>query len=191
MTTRVKQPSGRAEITEALLAAADRMFMEQSPADVSLRAIAREAGVNHGTVHRYFGTRDDLIEQLLVRLAARWTAKAQSAPDFASAIDLVLGDDSAAEASPGSWLRLLAWSMLTDSFETDASAHKRYATLDLLPGMLDEDDDREAAFTTAAALSMAFGWRFFHPYLRAALHLEDVDYADLQEAIRRNARRLV
>jgi AcrR family transcriptional regulator len=190
MTTSVKRPSGRAETVEALLDAADRMFAESGPADVSLRAIAREAGVNHGLVHRYFGTRDDLVERLLERTAAEWTEEALSAGDFSSAMDLILGAAEDAEASAGSWLRLLACSLLADAPGRRGEAERRYATLDLLPGMLPDHGQDEAAATTAATLALIFGWRFFHPYIRSALHLDDTSFAKLHDAIREAVREL-
>lgn len=168
---------------EALLDAADRLFTTSGPADVSLRAIAREADVNHGMVHRHFGTRDDLVDSLLERMATNWTAQTQATGDFTSAVDSILGPPDDAEASAGTWIRLLAWSLLTDAPGRSAESQRRYATLDLLPGMLDEHSSDDAATTTAAALALVFGWRFFHPYIRAALHLDDVAFAELHEAI--------
>jgi AcrR family transcriptional regulator len=183
MTTDVKRPSGRDEVVEALLDAADRLFTSSGPADVSLRAIAREADVNHGMVHRHFGTRDDLVDQLLERMATKWTERTQAEGDFTSAIDSILGPADDAEASAGSWIRLLAWSLLTESGSRPGESQRRYATLDMLPEMLDDDDVEGRAAVTAAALSLVFGWRFFHPYIRAALHLEDGDFADLHQTM--------
>jgi AcrR family transcriptional regulator len=190
MTAHVNRPSGRDEVVEALLDAAHRLFSLASPADVSLRGIAREANVNHGMVHRHFGTRDDLVDRLLERTAADWTAEAQSAGDFSAAIDLILGSSDDAEASAGAWLRLLAWSLLTDAPGRSGEAQRRYATLNLLPAMLPDRDADDAAFATAAVLSLVFGWRFFHPYIRAALHLDDTSFAALHDAMRQNLRKL-
>ena len=178
-----RRPSGRDEVVAALLDAADRLFSGSGPADVSLRAIAREADVNHGMVHRHFGTRDDLVDRLLERMAHRWTARTQATGDFAGALDSILDDPDQAEASAGSWIRLLAWSLLTDAPGRSGEAQRRYATLDVLPGMLEDRDPHDAAITTAAALALVFGWRFFHPYIRAALHLEAVDFDELHEAM--------
>jgi AcrR family transcriptional regulator len=183
MTTVVKRPTGRDEVVEALLDAAKRLFATSGPADVSLRAIAREADVNHGLVHRHFGTRDDLVDRLLERMAADWTARTQSTDDFTSALDSILAPPDEAEASAGSWIRLLAWSLLIDAPDRSGEAQRRYATLDLLPAMLDDRDPEDAAITTATALALVFGWRFFHPFIRAALHLEDTDFARLHRAM--------
>ena len=113
-----------------------------------------------------------------------------SAGDFLNAMELILGSGKDAEASAGSWLRLLAWSLLTDVPGRRGEAEQRYATLDLLPGMLPEHEPDDAVCTTAVALALVFGWRFFHPYIRAALHLEDEDFAKLHEAIRETVRKL-
>jgi len=191
MTASLKRPFGRDEVVEALLDAANRLFATSGPADVSLRAIARAAGVNHGLVHRHFGTRDALVDRLLERIAAEWTAGVQSLDDFGRAIDTILGIPAEAEASAGTWLRLLAWSLLTDARGRSGETQRRYATLDLLPGMLDDEELGKAAITTAASLALVFGWRFFHPYLRAALHLEGESFEALHDAMRGSLRKLM
>ncbi|MBX3286199.1 MAG: TetR/AcrR family transcriptional regulator [Actinobacteria bacterium] len=48
-----------------LLAAAVELFSEQGPASVSIRDIARHAGVNHGLIHRHFGSKDDLLAEAI------------------------------------------------------------------------------------------------------------------------------
>ena len=65
--------------------------------------------------------------------------------------------------------------------------------MDKLPPLLgdESDDGNEAAFTTAAALSLAFGWRFFHPYIRAALKIDDSDFAISQAAMRERVHTLI
>jgi AcrR family transcriptional regulator len=183
MTAVVKRPSGRDEVVEALLDTADRLFATSGPADVSLRAIAREAGVNHGMVHRHFGTRDDLVNQLLERMAADWTARTVAGGDFVAALDSILASAEEARVSAGSWIRLLAWSLLIDTPDRSGEAQRRYATLDVLPGMLEDRSPESGATTTAAALALVFGWRFFHPYIRAALHLDDADFDELHRAM--------
>ena len=48
-----------------LLAAAVGLFAEHGPASVSIRDVARHAGVNHGLVHRHFGSKDDLLAEAI------------------------------------------------------------------------------------------------------------------------------
>ena len=50
---------------DALLVAAVELFAERGPASVSLRDVARHAGVNHGLIHRHFGSKDDLLAEAI------------------------------------------------------------------------------------------------------------------------------
>jgi AcrR family transcriptional regulator len=59
----------RAETTEAFLDAAERLLVEVGYAGISTRRLAEEAGVNHGLVHYYFGS----MEELFVRVLERFT----------------------------------------------------------------------------------------------------------------------
>jgi AcrR family transcriptional regulator len=57
------------ETEQALLDGAERLLVERGAAAITTRRVADEAGVNHGLVHYYFGS----VEQLLVRVLERFT----------------------------------------------------------------------------------------------------------------------
>jgi AcrR family transcriptional regulator len=68
----VAAPSvARATAEEALLDAAERLLLDVGYAAITTRRLAAEAGVNHGLVHYYFGS----VENLLVRVLERFTEK--------------------------------------------------------------------------------------------------------------------
>ena len=56
---------------EALLDAAERLLVEVGYAGISTRRLAAEAGVNHGLVHYYYGSLENLLVQVLERFTAR------------------------------------------------------------------------------------------------------------------------
>jgi TetR/AcrR family transcriptional regulator len=60
----------RSAAEEAFLDAAERLLVEVGYAGITTRRLAEEAGVNHGLVHYYFGS----IENLFVRVLERYTA---------------------------------------------------------------------------------------------------------------------
>lgn len=60
----------RAEIRDAFLDAAERLLVDNSWANVTVRALATEAGLNHGLVHYYFGSMDEVFVQVLERFTA-------------------------------------------------------------------------------------------------------------------------
>ena len=69
------QPSTRAETEDAFLDAAERLLIEVGYAGISTRRLAEEAGANHGLVHYYFGSMDELFVQVLERFTERLVAR--------------------------------------------------------------------------------------------------------------------
>jgi AcrR family transcriptional regulator len=64
--------SGAREVARtALLDAAERLLIEAGYAGISTRKLAVEAGVNHGLVHYYFGSVEELLFQAMERFTAR------------------------------------------------------------------------------------------------------------------------
>ena len=61
----------RSAAEEALLDAAERVLVDAGYAGITTRRLAEEAGVNHGLVHYYFGS----VENLLVRVLERFTER--------------------------------------------------------------------------------------------------------------------
>src|SRR3954468_13013677 len=69
MTNVVTRPGHGTE--QALLDAAERLLVDVGAAGITTRRVAEEAGANHGLVHYYFGS----VEQLLVRVLERFTER--------------------------------------------------------------------------------------------------------------------
>jgi AcrR family transcriptional regulator len=63
--------AARTETTEAFLDAAERLLVSVGYANVSVRRLAEEAGANHGLVHYYFGSMDELFIRVLERFTER------------------------------------------------------------------------------------------------------------------------
>lgn len=58
----------RRELTAAITASARRQLAEIGPAQLSVRAVARDLGMASSAVYRYFPSRDELLTELLVVL---------------------------------------------------------------------------------------------------------------------------
>ena len=65
------QTLARATNIEAFLDAAERLLVEVGYVGISTRRLAEEAGANHGLVHYYFGSMEELFVQVLERFTAR------------------------------------------------------------------------------------------------------------------------
>ena len=57
----------RQQTTVAMMDAAEQLLYEVGYSGVTTRAVAEAAGVNHGLVHYYFGSMDELLTQTLER----------------------------------------------------------------------------------------------------------------------------
>jgi AcrR family transcriptional regulator len=68
-------PSHRASADEALLDAAERLLVEVGHAGITTRKLAETAGVNHGLVHYYFGSNENLLVRALERFTERLVAR--------------------------------------------------------------------------------------------------------------------
>jgi AcrR family transcriptional regulator len=63
--------ASRATAEEALLDAAERLLVDVGYSGITTRKLAEEAGVNHGLVHYYFGSNENLLVRALERFTAR------------------------------------------------------------------------------------------------------------------------
>jgi AcrR family transcriptional regulator len=64
-------PSTRADTENAFLDAAERLLIEVGYSGISTRRLAEEAGANHGLVHYYFGSMENLFVRVLERFTER------------------------------------------------------------------------------------------------------------------------
>jgi AcrR family transcriptional regulator len=110
-------PSIRATNVEAFLDAAERLLVREGAAGISTRQLAREAGQNHGLVHYYFGSVDELLLQALERFTGRILERQRAmygtdAP-FIEKWRAAMGfiDEDLASGYPKIWaeLQALAW----------------------------------------------------------------------------------
>jgi TetR/AcrR family transcriptional regulator len=65
----------RTETEEAFLDAAERLLVEVGYAGITTRRLAEEARANHGLVHYYFGSMENLLVRVLERFTERLTSR--------------------------------------------------------------------------------------------------------------------
>lgn len=110
-------PSIRAANVEAFLDAAERLLVREGAGGISTRRLAEEAGQNHGLVHYYFGSVDELVLQALERFTGRvlerqramYGSDAPFAEKWRSAVAYI--EEDLASGYPKLWAELeaLAW----------------------------------------------------------------------------------
>jgi AcrR family transcriptional regulator len=68
-------PVARKETEEAFLDAAERLLVEIGYAGITTRRLAQEAKANHGLVHYYFGSMENVLVRVLERFTERLIAR--------------------------------------------------------------------------------------------------------------------
>jgi AcrR family transcriptional regulator len=165
-----ERPRGRESAVEALVAAARALFVEHGPDAVSLRDVARRAGVNHGLIHHYIGSRDDLLRLVFATSSERARRAVEGATDPLDALHVLRR--SAGDSDEYS--RLLAWALLEGHDPTEF--HGRSPALEAIV-RAGPHDSRRLRLALAAAMVQTLGWKLFGAYAVAAAGLdgEDVD----------------
>jgi len=107
----------RNETMEAFLDAAERLLVSVGYAGVSARRLAEEAGANHGLVHYYFGSMEELFlrvlerftERLIERQRAMYAAEESFIKKWRTAMRYL--EDDLEAGYPKVWLELqaMAW----------------------------------------------------------------------------------
>ena len=133
---------------ETFLDAAERLLVSTGYAGISVRRLADEAGANHGLVHYYFGSMEELflrvLERFTVRLVERQRAMYSTDAPFIEKWRTAMGylDEDLDAGYPKVWFELqaMAWNhpdmrervervngewraVLTDAFTTAAKEY--------------------------------------------------------------------
>lgn len=162
----------RSPVEEAFLDAAERLLIEVGYTRISTRRLGREAGANHGLVHYYFGSMDELFAQVLQRFTDRLIARqremyAREAPfidKWRTAMAFL--DEDLASGYPKVWLELnaLAWNKpALQEVLRDVNARWRRVLLDAFEMARREYglSEHEAPVHAMAALVMTFNMGLF------------------------------
>ena len=112
----VTKTSSRSQAEEELLDAAERLLVDVGYAGITTRRLADEAGVNHGLVHYYFGSNENLLvralerftEGLIARQRELYAADVPFVEKWRTAMRYLVSEDLTYEKI---WLELqaLAW----------------------------------------------------------------------------------
>lgn len=157
------KPRGTDAVIEALVASATQLFSVAGPAKVSVRDIARRAGVNHALVFRHFGSKVGLLNAVLERLGNRLSTALDNAnPREAMAADVQL------------YANILARALLdgapAESYRTGHPIVRRLVAEAQADGL----DDRRAAQLAAVLIALELGWTFYRPFITSATRLDEL-----------------
>lgn len=148
----------------AVLESAADLFAERGPAATSIRDIAARSQVNHGLIHRHFGSKHGLVAAVLDHLGRH----------LAGLLDAEAEGNAIGEAVDRQ-LRVLARTSL-DGYSI-GELQSRFPTMELLLESVRARHSTELGARLAAAhtIALQLGWCLFGDFLRASTGLEDID----------------
>ncbi len=157
------RPRGREQVRAAVLEAARDLLAERGPDGFTVRDIAARAEVNHALVHRHFGTKADVLEQVLAEEAdAVVTAVAESGlPTTGQAPGEVVARLLDVLAARPTYWRALVHAVLD---APEAATPGTASTTDLFSGLW-SGGEPGSADATAVAASTVLGWLLFGEFL--------------------------
>jgi TetR/AcrR family transcriptional regulator, repressor for neighboring sulfatase len=151
-------------VVAAVLKSAADLFAERGPTATSIRDIAAHSSVNHGLIHRHFGTKDKLVGAVLdylgQHLAELLAEKA---------------DGSKIGAAVERQLRVIARVSL-DGYAI-GELQSRFPTMEILldAARARHSTELDARLAAAHTIALQLSWCLFGDFLRASTGLDDLD----------------
>ena len=160
-----RSPISRAEGERRLIEAALKLVKDRPFSEVSVRAIADVADVNHGFVHTWFGSKNDLLAAVTQMLSKEVSEEAKVAPAGSEAIN-AFDDRLVLIVRLVIWLNLEGYTFTEGlNLEILQTLRHRYVTVE---GLTPRDADNAALIATA--LGVAVG--AFRPIMESGTNLD-------------------
>jgi AcrR family transcriptional regulator len=155
---------GKEEVVAAVLRSAAALFAERGLAATSIRDIAARSQVNHGLIHRHFGSKDGLVAAVLDHLGQHLAELLDNAAEGKQVADAV-----------DRQLRVLAYASL-DGYPV-GELQRRFPTMGVLLDSVraQHPTDLSARLAVAHTIALQLGWCLFGDFLRASTGLEETD----------------
>lgn len=185
---RTRAPNHTPDEIRALLVAATVELLSEGPAaEVTVRAIATRAGVQHSLIARHFTSKDELVAVALGELAAEYQA-------------VVDGGDGPADGYLRALDHLRANPTAAVAMASGGSARAGSSPEDRFPGYATHlgqiiaagaPDDEHTRLVAGVAMALVAGWTFLEPIVLAAADLEHLDPDAVQDEIAGIVTRLI
>ena len=185
MTEKKTKPHGREELVAALIEAAAELFSKHGVEAVTVRDIASHVGVNHGLIHRHFGSKENLRIKTQEYLAEKVRDEIGEPENF---VDAIWRAEQAIKNQPMFW-KVMARTFLDDKFEGDIQS-----SFPLISKMVEfvrdaQDEglisiDMDPRYIVAAISAYGLGMRVFEKYIIQGTGLEDVPVEEVLSIIK-------
>lgn len=178
------RPTGKDDVMTAILDAATALFAAKGVAGVSVRDIAAKANVNHGLVHRHFGSKENLRLQVQNHLMEKINADIGEPENYQDAFRRGV---AALRKNEAFW-KVLARTFLDGQFEGDVQSafpFLRKMTAIITQAQKDGtfDTRTDPRLLVAGGTAMVLGLLVFENYLLPGTGLDGEPAETAQNAI--------
>ena len=167
----MSRPQGHDQIVTAVVQAAAGLMAERGPAAVTLRQVAREAGVTLSLIHRHIGNKEALLSAVL---AHDLLATAPGGVGFGE-LDLATFLKVLFRIGEASVRTRLQARIILDGYDLPALQH-RFPGIELAISLLSKELSDEEARVRAALFAAFFaGWELLGPTYLRVTGVDDID----------------
>lgn len=181
-----KTPHGREEIRNAIMDAAQLLLTVKNPSEITVREIARVANVKHPLIHRYFGTKDNLIMEVHTRGIETIKDRIPHVEDIEGNIGVFYD-----AVNRNKWRQLALARAMLDGVDPRL-LQNQYPLMTRVTELIakrneardpDKASPYPARFSSAMLAAMAMGWLVYEPFLIASTGLDDTSSEELNEMV--------
>ncbi len=177
-------PYGREAVKKAILDAAEKLLVEKSANEISVREIAEVANIKHPLIYRHFSTKEEVIRAA----HARGIEKVER---VVTKIDNLQGNAGFIfEAVKQNRFRQIALSRAMLDGVDLSLVQTQFPVMRHLLELLEkrkEESDSESNFDpqimTAILAALSLGWFLYEPFLLAATGIEDQNKEEVQQKV--------
>jgi AcrR family transcriptional regulator len=160
-------PRGKEAVKAALIDSAAELFSTRGPSAVGVREIAQRAGVNHGLVHRHFGSKEALLRAVMTKLSQEVSASLGPPRPDERLSELLIPVFEQAQGTHQHW-RILAMALLEGRKPEDIQAGFPVFERILAASQRAEPEGMTAESFTSILIAMGLGMLVFAPWLQSA-----------------------
>lgn len=180
--------ASREQTTDRILDAATELFAARNPRDVTVREVAEKAGVSHALVHQYVGSKDDLLNAVIQRVATDRVAIVRESAQLKDALELltqqILTNRLHTKTLVRSAMDGIEYLSLKDRIATG------HALIDLAGATAasgnrpaEPPGDIDSRVLTAAVTALLLGWGALEDWLWPVFDLDPADKQDIYRQV--------
>ena len=175
-------PFGREEVKTAILNATEKLLLERSPIEITVREIAKLANIKHPLIHRHFGTKEEVIKAVHTRQLEKIIRNIPIVENLEGNLGLFFLSNKQNKWRQTALARAMIEGVNPHLLQDQFPVMQRLVKLmKKRHSQATSSNNFSPEFLTAALGALAAGWMLYEPFLLAATGLENEDKDEIQQ----------